>query len=308
MEPRFSVIIAVYNGESTIGRAIDSILGQTFPAHEIIVIDDGSTDNTKQKIASFGERVRYIHQENSGVAAARNLGARLATGDWLCFLDADDYYYPQRLAWQAELLARHSGLDFMTGNFDYVDPDGNILRRSMESTPVGRKLLASAKGELYTLMAGGDIGGFITQHFGDTHTLALPRNTFLELGGYPEGVAVCEDVNLLIRLCARSQTIGVVCRPMAAYVIHSHSATRSNPLRAQQETLRALLPLRNTLSSASPMVRKGLEGCIRHARLDLAYVLIKEGKHWQAVRAVLPLLKDQPGLRSVRDVLSIIKG
>lgn len=306
--PEFSVIIAVYNGEQTVARAIQSVLDQSYPAHEIIVVDDGSMDGTAEQVNQFGEAVRYVYQTNAGVAAARNAGVDAASGDWLVFLDADDYYYLDRLKWHAELLQRQPGLDFMTGDFDYVQPGGGLIRRSMESTPAGLRLLEQAAGAESAIMSGELLESFVEKHFGDTHTLAMPKKTFQALGGYPVGVAVCEDVNLLIRLCARSERVGVVCRSMAAYVIYDNSATRSDPLRAQRQTLQALLPLRQNLLAAPNTIRRGLEGCIRHSRLDLAYVLLKTGRRLEAVRAVLPLLKDLPGFTSLRDVISIVKG
>ena len=127
---------------------------------------------------------------------------------------------------------------------------------------------------------------FIANHFGDTHTLTVPRSTFLELGGYPVGRAVCEDVNFLIRLCARSARIGVVCEPMAAYVIHPESATRSDPLRSQRLTVEALLPLRAALAGAPPFVRKGYRKRLSRARLNLAYALLRH--HRRAGSRVSP--------------------
>lgn len=89
MDPRFSVIIPTYNRASTLIRSIRSVLDQTVPAWEIIVVDDGSSDNTWELVAKFPQ-VRYHYQVNSGVCAARNQGAEIATGDWLIFLDSDD--------------------------------------------------------------------------------------------------------------------------------------------------------------------------------------------------------------------------
>ncbi|MFZ1810373.1 MAG: glycosyltransferase family 2 protein, partial [Candidatus Nitrotoga sp.] len=97
--PRFSVIIPAYNAAGTLARALDSVLTQTWAAFEVIVIDDGSIDNTAAVAASYGEKIRYLRQNNAGVSAARNHGARIASGDWLAFLDADDWYYPDRLEW-----------------------------------------------------------------------------------------------------------------------------------------------------------------------------------------------------------------
>lgn len=307
--PSFSVIIAVYNGEATIGKAIESVLAQSHPAIEIIVVDDGCTDDTAARVAMYGDAVRYIRQPNQGVSVARNHGAEAARGEWLAFLDADDWYYPDRLRWHAEWIRSDPCLDFLTGDFDYVGEDGNVLRRSMMQCEAGRRLLDKARGGAQVVMEDDDeLRLFVENHFGDTHTLSLPRKTFLRLGGYPAGVTVCEDVNLLIRLTAGSRRVGVICRPMAAYMIHAGSATRSDPVRAQYQTVQALLPLLGQLANATPAIRSGLAGALRQGRLNLAYALLRSGRRGEAIRAVAPLLKQRPGLESIRDVLSVIRG
>ena len=83
--PRFSVIIPAFNAAATLARAVKSVLAQSWPAHEIIVIDDGSSDDTLQVAREFSYRVRLIHQSNAGVSVARNRGVAAATGDWLAF-------------------------------------------------------------------------------------------------------------------------------------------------------------------------------------------------------------------------------
>lgn len=303
--PRFAVIIPVYNGAATLAQALDSVLAQTWPAHEIIVVDDGSRDASAEVAAAYGGRVSLIRQPNGGVSAARNAGARAATAEWLCFLDADDWYYPERLAVHAAMIRQDPALDFLTGDFDYVDSAGRHLRRSMECTAAGRLLLREAR-DGHAVMGGDVLGDFVAQHFGDTHTLTVPRATFLELGGYPTGFAVCEDVNFLIRLCARSRRAGVVCTPMAAYRIHDGSATRSDPLRAQQQTLAALLSLVPQLRTATPCIRRGLRGAIGHARLDLAQCLLRHGRRREAVATALPLL-GHGSVAAFRHALWILK-
>ncbi len=129
--PRFSVIVPVFNGARTIGRALDSVLGQTHPAHEIIVVDDGSVDDTGAVVEGYGDRVRYLRQPNAGVSVARNRGVAEASGDWLAFLDADDWYLPDRLRWHAQWIERDPGLDFLTGEYEYRRPDGSLIGRSM---------------------------------------------------------------------------------------------------------------------------------------------------------------------------------
>jgi len=304
--PRFAVIIPAFNASATLRQAVDSVLAQTYAPHEIIVIDDGSTDATAQVARSYGTRVTLISQGNSGVSAARNAGARAANAEWLCFLDADDWYYPERLAAYAAMIRDVPDLEFLTGDFDYVDAQGNHLRRSMESMPAGQAILARAR-EGRAVMEGEVLGDFVGAHFGDTHTLTVPRATFLALGGYPTGFAVCEDVNFLIRLCARSRRVGVVCTPTAAYRIHGNSATRSDPLRAQQQTLLALKALVPQLKQSRPAIRRGLRDAIRHARLDLAQCLLRMGRRREAVAAALPLL-GHGNAAALRGALWIIKG
>lgn len=306
--PRISVIIATHNGAPTIRRAVDSVLAQSYPAFELIVVDDGSTDETREVLKAYAGRIRYLFQPNAGVAAARNAGVATARGDWLAFLDADDWYYPDRLRWHAEWIARDAALDFLTGDYDYRRPDGTLISRSLEITDAGAAMLRKAGNSREVVMDASELEPFVENHFGDTHTLTVPRETFRRLGGYPVGRAVCEDVNFLIRLCAISRRIGVICEPMAAYLIHANSATRSDPLRSQTLTVEALLPLREALRTAPAPVRKGYRGRLRRARLNLAYALLRQGARWQAVAAVWKSLAENPGRRSLRNFASIVKG
>ena len=306
--PSISVIIAVYNGGSTIRRAIQSVLLQTYRAHELIVVDDGSTDDTAAVVRNFGDCIRYVLQPNAGVSAARNAGARAATGEWLAFLDADDWYYPDRLRWHAEWIARDPGLDFLTGDYEYQRPDGTVISRSMEATEAGRALLRKAHAAREVVMELEEMAPFVANHFGDTHTLTVPRRTFLELGGYPPGRAVCEDVNFLIRLCARSRRAGVICEPMGVYLIHPASATRRDPLRSQRLTVEALLPLRAELADAPGIIKRGYRGRLHRARLNLAYALLRRRRRLEAIGSVLPSVIDNPGRAALHDLASIVRG
>ena len=305
---RISVVIAVYNGEQTIARAIRSVLNQSFAAHEVIVVDDGSTDDTQGVVKSFDDNVKYLYQENAGVSKARNAGVDAASGEWVAFLDADDWYLPDRLLWHAEWITQDPDLDFLTGDQEYRRPDGTLIKTSLATAPVGRQLLDRAKGSLRVVLAGDLIGELVQQHIGDTPTLTVRRETFLQVGGYPGAFAVSEDVHLLIRLAAHSRRIGVICRPLAVYCVHEDSATRSNKLRAQQQTVAALTDLRPALRGASKPIRDGLEGAVHRARLDLAVVLLRRGQRLRALCAVLPSFSAQPRNKTLRDILGVVRG
>jgi GT2 family glycosyltransferase len=306
--PKFSVIIPVYNLAETLPRAIKSVIEQTWPAHEIIVVDDGSTDNSLQVANGFANKVRVISQVNTGVSAARNRGAESATGDWLAFLDADDWYYPDRLRWHAEWIGRDADLDFLTGDYDYRREDGSLISTSMALQTSGREMLEKAGGKNEVVMESQEIGSFVADHFGDIHTLSIPRKTFHELGGYPLGFKVCEDVHFLTRLCAVSSRIGVICCPMGAYLIHGSSATRSDPLKAQEYNVQTLLDLKHLARGFSAPVQRGVMARLRNGRLNLGYALVKSGRRRDAIGAVLPSLIETPGWASFRNVLSILKG
>ena len=306
--PRFSVIIPAYNSAATLAKAVESVIEQAWPAHEIIVIDDGSTDNTLQVIRQFGDRIRPIQQPNSGVSVARNRGADAATGDWLAFLDADDWYYPDRLRWHAEWITNDPGLDFLTGDYEYRSEDGSLTATSMAMHASGCAMLEKAAGAERVVMEEDDIGAFVADHFGDMHTLSVPRKTFQALGGYPPGFKVCEDFHFLARLCAVSRRAGVICQPLAAYLIHEASATRSDPLKAQEYNLQALLDLKHLADDFPVPVKRGLMTRLRTGRLNLAYALVKSGRKREALGAVLPSLVETPGWASYRNILSILIG
>src|SRR5437588_6877362 len=102
-----TAVIPTYNYGRFVTQALESVLAQTYANIEIIVVDDGSKDDTREQLASYADRIRYIYQENQSVAAARNTGIRAAAGDLVAFLDADDVWHPQKVELQMFYLADH---------------------------------------------------------------------------------------------------------------------------------------------------------------------------------------------------------
>jgi glycosyltransferase involved in cell wall biosynthesis len=123
-QPRVSVVIPCYNGGRFLREAIESALHQTYPASEIVVVNDGSTDDTAVVARSY-EQVRYIEQRNQGAPAARNTGMRSTTGDLLVFLDADDRLQPHALAIGVESLGAHPEWAFVSGDVRVIAEDGS---------------------------------------------------------------------------------------------------------------------------------------------------------------------------------------
>ena len=121
---RVSVIVPAYNAAATIAGTVESVFAQTFRDFELIVVDDGSTVRTREILAGFGDRVRLIEQHNNGPAAARNAGARLASGEYLAFLDADDLWRPTMLARAVAELDADSSSTLVFFNASVADSEG----------------------------------------------------------------------------------------------------------------------------------------------------------------------------------------
>jgi hypothetical protein len=306
--PAISVIIPAYNAAATLSRAIDSVLAQTWPAHEVIVVDDGSTDATAEVVKSYAGRVRYVGQDNAGPSAARNQGVAMASGEWIAFLDADDWYYPERLAQHAQMIAADLTLDFLVGDFDYRDNAGALLHASMTTSSFGRELLAQNGEHGQTVIEGAALGRFITEQFSDTRMLTLPRATFLQLGGFPLELRICEDVVFLLRLCASSRRAGVSCTAGAVYSVHDSGLIRSDRLRAQTETVRALRSQAGSMNAAPLPIRAAWKQLVKSAYLNLAYYLAKHGQSSEAILNMVRSFMFSPAIADVRILLSIARG
>jgi glycosyltransferase involved in cell wall biosynthesis len=122
--PLVSVIIAVYNGENYLGEAIDSVLKQTYKNFELIVINDGSTDNTTGVIEKYQDDLRSYQQTNSGLPATLNRGISLSRGDWIAFLDADDLWLPEKLSFQVAIIVKDPDIDLVFGHIiQFISPE-----------------------------------------------------------------------------------------------------------------------------------------------------------------------------------------
>jgi glycosyltransferase involved in cell wall biosynthesis len=119
-----SVVMPVFNAEKYLGQAIRSALEQTLPPHEVILVDDGSTDSSREIAASFGSAVICLSQEHRGASAARNLAIARSTGDWIAFLDADDYWLPDKLERQAAAIQADPSVGLVYTGRTELSPDG----------------------------------------------------------------------------------------------------------------------------------------------------------------------------------------
>src|SRR5690349_14699057 len=129
-QPFFSIIIPTYNRAKYLTKSLNSILAQEFSSYEVLVVDDGSTDNSREFITDLSKKnqnIRYFHKENEERSIARNYGIMRASGKYVCFLDSDDILYPNHLAVAYELLKRNSFPEVAHLGYQLVDASGNLI-------------------------------------------------------------------------------------------------------------------------------------------------------------------------------------
>jgi len=207
---RVSVVIPAYNCARYISRAIESVLAQTHPADEIIVVDDGSTDDTAAVVRQYGSAVRYIYQNNAGPSAARNTGINAARYPWIAFLDADDEWLPEKLQLQIALLQRHRELVWAAGSYlqclEKVDRwVPHVEPAKLENYLVDEECFAN---HFKTFAAGIDLW---------TGTLIVQKRALRQTGMFLLGQHLGEDMDMWWRIAYRWPSVGFVKQPVARY-------------------------------------------------------------------------------------------
>ncbi len=205
-----SAVIPAYNCEQYVARAICSVLDQTRPVSEIIVVDDGSTDGTADVIRSFGDQVALIQQTNAGVSAARNTAIRAAKGDWIAFLDADDEWLPDKIERQTALHSRNPDLMWMTGNYQECLCDE---KRLAPHTPPQRCEQWLGGNDYYDNY----LRAIRLYEWGHTDCMLIRRCVFDEVGMFPTEISLAEDVDMWLRIGYRFPKVGFLSRPLAIY-------------------------------------------------------------------------------------------
>ena len=268
--PLVSVIIAAYNTAQYVGEAIESALAQTYSPVEVIVVDDGSTDNTRDVLAAYGDRIIMLQQKNSGAAAARNTGLKAAHGEFMAVLDSDDVWTPDKLKRQMKLIEHCPELDLVFTKGRVMDHEGKdlsiVLPDSIPETLPLRQIMEGAymlDGEWFAVLA--DVN-FIP------HMSVLARiSTVRSVGGYDPELRCTEDYHLYCRLAAGGAHFGFV--DYAGFRARRRSGRLTNDWSSHRENRKiALKKLLNGPWEFSSAVRRGL-------RRSLAALPKKAGDH-----------------------------
>ncbi len=218
--PKVSVIIPTYNYGKYIDKAIDSVLAQTYQNFEIIVVDDGSTDNTEEIVLGrYKDNVRYFYQENRGAPAARNSGTKRVRGRYLVFLDADDFLHHEYLQKMVAGLNSSKEAGWIYCRWQYVDTKGNIQESAFSNTPFAyRKKL---RGNIFMEMLSGSLICCCA--------VLIKSECVEEVGGFDERLTAFQDYDLWLRI-ARRYEVEYIDDVLAFVTLHEGSiSTKGKP-------------------------------------------------------------------------------
>jgi glycosyltransferase involved in cell wall biosynthesis len=214
-EEVISVVIPAYRAARTIARALDSLLAQTHPANEILVIDDGSPDDLATVIRAYGDRVTLLRKANGGAASARNLGIDNARGNFIAFLDADDYWAPNKLERQLEVFRRHPEVGLVSSRWYTQEPSSPNREVALAGNYPHDEVIAPSGAEAFR------IATCIW-----TSTI-LVRRDVLGSHRFTSGLEPAEDRDLWVRLVAAAPMC-TLSEPLATCVLEPGSLSRSN--------------------------------------------------------------------------------
>ena len=292
-ERTVSVIIPVYNGERFLCEALESVFAQTYRPSEVIVVDDGSTDGSRERLQPYMDRIRYIHQENRGVAAARNTGIRASHGRYIAFLDHDDVWLPEMLARQTAFLESHPGTG-LVASCSLASEDGSFQT-------VGQEHVRS--NQLFRTFSAADI--LLRSRFNPSGVVAR-RSCLESVGLFDEELIGAEDADMWIRIASCHVLLVRLEEPLWRYRIHPNNFSANVRTMSQgkarflakafrQPELRWRVPLRLRVYSELYFERAFVSGRSEGSRLKALGWTILSGLTWPG-----RLATQRPGNRLVR--------
>ncbi len=223
MTPLVSVIIPNYNYARYVGEAVESALGQTYSNLEVIVVDDGSTDNSLEVLERYRDRVKIVEQQNSGVCVARNRGVAETKGEYIAFLDADDVWLPEKIEKQVKKFESDGDTGLVHVGVIDIDASGEKLATHLNGMEgaVASELMMFER----AVILGGGSG------------VMIPRRVFDEVGGFDESLSTSADWDLYFRISS-SFSVGFIGEPLLKYRLHGANM-HSNIPRMESEMLSA---------------------------------------------------------------------
>jgi glycosyltransferase involved in cell wall biosynthesis len=270
--PLVSVVIPTYNRASFVCEAIESVLCQTFSDYEIIVVDDGSTDNTGETLEQYRDKIKYIYQENEGVSAARNTGIKNSTGLWLAFLDSDDKWMPEYLATQMEGIRRSPEISMQTTDCYTIGGEHTYFEMN--------RVIGEFKGRDYLHLS--DPFRFVVTHgpwqVGST---IFRRDAIIKAGLFDTSFDLNEDFELMARVALQGsfgliRDVLVVMYRRNETIACLTTRVRTNPIQARESDEKIYEKLRS-IRALKGRERKSLSRLMGMNRRAIGNLLLTKG-------------------------------
>lgn len=284
---KIDVIIPAYNAAKFVGEAVESALAQTYPDKQIIVVDDGSTDATKQVLSKYEERIRYIYQSNQGVAAARNKGIHAGTGKYIAFLDADDIWYPEKLEKQIAVLENNQKAGFVYCDNFFVNE---------------KRQLSESYGYKVFLKKGNILPDLFCRYFLITSSLLMRRACFEWIGYFDESLKVGEDYDFFLKL-AFAFPAEVIEEKLWERRVSKTSLSRQDFVLDWQTDINTLNKFIKKHKFFAELFKPIVDERLSECHFDLAYHGRKTGRHCLALKNSLLSLKHKFSNKALNNLL-----
>ena len=274
--PRVSVIVPAFNAERLIGETLDSILEQTYRNCEIIVVDDGSTDQTSQIVQSYGSRVRYYYQNNSGgCSVPRNTGIMNSSGEFLCFIDADDIMVANRITRQVDFMKRNPRVGLVFCDYRNFTEAGPLPNSHFETCPSLWSQLKDQKEQVLERAC----KYLVRENFGIAGSFMIRKKLLAFEAGFEPTLKACEDFHFYFRL-SRHTSAGIINEIGMLRRLHGGNMS-GNPVKMLSEGIRSRAMLRD--NEQDPEVRRHLCRYISRCQDNLARYHADQGRFLQSL-------------------------
>jgi glycosyltransferase involved in cell wall biosynthesis len=201
-----SVVIPTFNRRDYITTALDSVLAQTYKNYEIVIIDDGSSDDTKEVLKPYQDAIRYFYQENRGISGARNRGIRESRGSYIALLDSDDYWLPEKLKCQVDRITEEPECGMVATRCSSIAPDGTFRKKNRPGK------------------SGWILNDIFKANFIRTSSALITRKCFDTVGLFDESLPEGEEYDLWLRI-AKQYPIAFINEPLTVYTDNPHGVS-----------------------------------------------------------------------------------
>ncbi|WP_404355926.1 glycosyltransferase family 2 protein [Methylotuvimicrobium sp. KM1] len=288
-----SVVIPAYNSAEFIADAVHSILKQTRPITEIIIVDDGSTDNTQQIVEALPGPITYIKQPNQGPSAARNTGIKAANSEWIAFLDADDQWTPDKIDKQLKLLRQIPELVLIAGDMAEIDKSDQLITESvLDKHQLLNKFQAIQDRAIPNALA-----ELVTKNFIPTGTVLVNKSALIEAGLFNQAIRFGEDLELWAKIAAK-HPISCIPEILMLRRQHGNNATQlTAPLLS--DLAKVMTSIRNYAAKELSLQNIDPGRLVANAYNDLGYWHFSEYDLIEAKQAFSASLKEKPNKRAL---------